>query len=105
MIYLVIAAALGSSGAGEPPRHYVPRLQIVQRFDDAGRRKDWQLRFVVWDGNQFREAKGTLYTPPRVRRTWPAGRLVVTWNDGFRRGSLEAGRVDFAVEIVREVVP
>lgn len=105
MIFLVIAAALGASGAGETPRHYVHHLQVVERWNDRGQVIDWQLRCVVWDGNQFRLGQTTLSTPPRVRRTWPDGRLVVTWADGFRRGQLEAGRVQIFIEILREVDP
>jgi len=105
MIGLVIAAALGASGVGEVPRHYVHQLQVVQRVTDTGRVIDWQLRCWVWDGNQFRLGRTTLNTPPHVRRTWPEGRLVVTWQDGFRSGRLEAGRVQIWIEVLREVDP
>lgn len=105
MICLVIAAALGASGAGEAPRYYVPQLQVVQRVADTGRVIDWELRCWVWDGNQFRLARTTLNTPPQVRRNWPEGRLLVTWQDGFRSGRLVAGRVQIWVEILREVKP
>jgi len=105
VIGLVIAAALGASGAGETPRHYVHQLQVVQRWNDRGQVIDWQLRCMVWDGNRFQLGQTTLHTPPSVRRTWPEGRLVVTWQDGFRRGRLEAGRVQIWVEILREVAP